>query len=254
MSSDPLALRTQDRGIIVGTSGSGKSTLANHVLTTFRRDYPDGRILILDTKPRWRADRLADGTSAKKLYKKMGPGDFIPGAVAMSRGNEWGLAWDRDNNPTQTVILQCIDGSHAANVMFQTECAKRYFSELDIRRPSLIYYDEGHDFFTQSGSSYNADIIQRGYRAGRERGLTSLIGFQRPIGFNLQCLTETNYCALFYIKYRKDMRRLHEMGWPENVPPPDETDFENHVFKLWRERVRNVSSYRIKLNTRKVAA
>lgn len=217
-------------------------------------DYPGGRILIPDTKPRWRGERLADGTSAKKLYKKMGPGDFIPGAVTISRPEDWSLAWDKDNNPTQTVILQRIDGGHAANVAFQTECVRRYFNELDIRVPSLVYYDEGHDFFTQSGSAYNSDIIQRGYRAGRERGLTSLIGFQRPIGFNLQCLTETNYCALFYIKYRKDMRRLHEMGWPETVPPPSEAEADQHIFKLWRERVKDVPSYRLKLNARKVAA
>lgn len=252
--ADPITLRSQDRGILVGTSGSGKSTLANHLVTSFRRDYPTARILVMDTKPRWRAERMADGTNARKLYKKMGPGDFIPGSVTMSHPREWGLAWDKDNNPTQTVVLQRIDGMHATNVAFQTDCAKRFFSELDIRIPAFIYYDEGHDFFTQSGSSYHADIIQRGYRAGRERGLTSLIGFQRPIGFNLQCLTETNYCALFYIKYRKDMKRLHEMGWPENIPPPTENEYDEHIFKVWRERQRNVPAYHLKLNTRRKAA
>lgn len=247
--STPLSLRRSDRGIIVGANGTGKSTLANFILGHFREDYPNCRILICDTKPRWRAERQVDGTSTRRLYRKMDKGDTLPGAVTISRVQDWGLAWNRDVNPSQVVILQRIKGSHAANVLFQVACAEKFFDELDFRRPSLIYYDEGHDFFTASASAYGSDIVQRGYRAGRERGLASLIGFQRPKGFNLQCLTETNYCALFRINFAEDMKRLHEMGWPKNVGPPTYADAAEHRFRLWREGRPDAPMFRLTQGT-----
>lgn len=231
-----LTLKASDRGILVGANGTGKSTLANYIVSHFRADYPHGRILVLDTKPRWRGERRADGTSTKRLYRKLSEGDTIPGSVTISQPHDWALAWDRDANPVQTVIAQRIKGSHRENVAFQVGCAERFFDSLDFKRPSLIYFDEGHDFFTATSSAIGgSDIVQRGYRAGRERGLASLIGVQRPKGFNPQCLTETNYCALFRINFRKDMAHLYDMGFPQSVGPPSYADAELHRFRLWRE-------------------
>src|SRR5579862_3653776 len=133
---DSLSLKPRDRAIIMGTSDSGKSTLANHQLTAFRNDYPNARILVSDTKPRWRGERLTDGTSAKRLYKKMAPGDFIPGAVIVQHPRDWALAWDKANNPTQTVIMQNVNLSSDQNARWQAHCAERFFRELDYRRPS----------------------------------------------------------------------------------------------------------------------
>lgn len=249
-----LSLKPRDRAIIMGTSDSGKSTLAMHQLSAFRNDYPNARILVADTKPRWRGERLADGTSTKRRYERMGPGDFIPGSVVMQSPRDWSLAWDRDNNPAQTVIMQNIDHTSQQAAGWQQAMADKYFKSLDYRRPSLIYWDEGHDFFTAQGMARGSDIVQRGYRAGRERGLTSLIGFQRTVGFPIQCLTEANICALFHIDYIKDMRRLYEMGWPEKEGPPTEEEWQEYIFKMWRKGTRGAPRYRLKLNSRKVAA
>lgn len=251
---DSLSLKPRDRAVVMGTSDSGKSTLVNHQLTAFRNDYPNARILVSDTKPRWRGDRLADGTSTKKLYHKMAPGDHIPGAVVIKSINDWALAWDKDNNPTQTVVMQNMDLHERANVAWQIEGAQKFFRELDYRRPSLIYYDEGHDFFSASGTAYGSDIVQRGFRAGRERGLTSIVGFQRTKGFPLQCLTEANICALFHIDYEDDMKRLWEMGWPRDIGPPSFEEWKAHVFRLWRKGQPGAPRYRLRLNTRKESA
>ena len=84
-----------------------------------------------------------------------------------------------------------------------------------------------------SGSTHgSSDIVQRCFRAGGEKGLTSLIGVQRPKGINLQCLTETSYCACFRFNFADDMKRLAEMGWPKDVPPPGYD--EPYMFRLWR--------------------
>jgi energy-coupling factor transporter ATP-binding protein EcfA2 len=239
-----INLRASDRAIIIGANGTGKSTLAEHLLTEFRHDYPSARIAVLDTKPRWRAERQADGTSTRRLYRHMAKGDTIPGSVSISNLIDWPVVWDHDTNPSQSVIAQRITGSHADNVRFQTAFAERFFSTQTAKRPSLLYLDEGMDFFSSSSTARGgSDIVQRCFRAGRERGLSTMIGVQRPISINLQCLTETNYCALFRINFVNDVKRLHEMGFPIGVQPP--TYKQNHSFRLWREGSPDAPLYRL---------
>lgn len=228
-------MHASDRGILIGANGTGKSTLAAHVLESFRDEYPDARIAVLDTKPRWRAAKLADGTSPKRLYRPLAKGDTIPGSMSLSRAQDWPLVWDKDLNPSQTVIVQRLHGTMADNVRFQVGFAEKFFATQRASRPSLLYLDEGMDFFSTSASARGgSDIVQRCFRAGRERGLATLIGVQRPVGINLQCLTETNWCALFRINYANDVKRLYDMGWPHNVGPPEYE--QQHCFRLWRAR------------------
>lgn len=252
--ANAITLKTADRAILVGASGTGKSTLAKYLLDEWREDYPKSRVMVVDTKPRWRGTVMPDGGSPKKLYGAMAKGDEIKGAVTLSNMDDWPLAWDKDTNPSQTVIVQRIQrgwkdrsASQAATVSFALSCMERFYADATIRRESLLYIDEGHDFFTPNGSARGSDIIQRTYRAGREIGLTSLAGFQRPIGLNLQMLTELNYCSLFRINFDKDVRRLYDMGWPQGVGPP--TYDETHCFKLWRNGKPSAPTYRL---TRKV--
>jgi len=245
-----IAVHASDRGILIGTSGCGKSTLAAYLLAHFRMEYPQSRILVLDTKPRWRGEFKADGTKTTRMYKRFVKGDVIPGAMVMSSPRDWSIVWDKDVNPSQTVIAQRLSGTQASNVAFQTWVSERFFETQDARRPSMIYWDEGMDFFTTSGSARNSDIVQRCYRAGRELNMASVIGVQRPKGINLQCLTETSYCALFHIRFTMDVKRLWEMGWPPEVPGPTEQDFDQFRFRLWRARVPGAPMYHLQHNGR----
>lgn len=240
-----VSLPKSARGILVGANGTGKSTLAAHVLTEFRKDYPQSRMLVLDTKPRWRAEWLPDGTYAKRQYRKMAKGDTIAGSVSMSRMTDWPLAWHPDTNPSHTVIAQRMHGTQAENVRYQIKAAERFFETQDARSPSLLYIDEGMDFFSANGSARGSDIVQRCFRAGREKGLATMIGVQRPISINLQCLTETSWCAVFRINYAGDIKRLYEMGWPQTVGPP--TYEQDHCFRLWREGRNEAPLYKLNL-------
>lgn len=243
--SSPIALVSSDRAILIGASGTGKSTLASDLLTRFRQDYPSARMLVLDTKPRWRADRMPDGRTTRRLYRDFVKGDRIPGSMMVSDPRDWALAWHKDTNPSQTVIAQRLHGPDRINLLFQLWCAERFFRMQTVHRPGLVYFDEGMDFFSVSGGARGAsDIVQRCFRAGRERELTSVIGVQRPKGINAQCLTETSYCALFRINFADDVKRLHDMGWPPNVPAPSYE--QEYMFRLWRARNGPVApAYRI---------
>lgn len=232
MNTD-IAMHASERGILVGANGTGKSTLANYVLNAFRDEYPNARIAVLDTKPRWRAEYLADGTRARRVYKHMAKGDTIPGSMQLTRASDWPIVWNPGTNPSRTVIVQRMDSSMIDNIKFQTGFAEAFFRTQKASVPSLLYLDEGMDFFsTNSAARGGSDIVQRCFRAGRERGLATLIGVQRPVGINLQCLTETSWCAVFRINYTSDIKRLYDMGWPMNTGPPEYE--QTHCFRLWK--------------------
>lgn len=245
----PVALVSSDRATIVGASGTGKSTLSNHLLKEFRADYPDARIMVCDTKPRWRGERLPDGRHARHLYKDFVKGDTISNAMVLSDPRDWSLAWHKDTNPSQTVVVQRLSGEDAVNLKFQLWAIRRFFYSTKASRPSLLYIDEGMDFFTVSGYPVGgSDIIQRCYRAGREKGLTTLLGVQRPKNINMQLLTEMSYCALFRIDYEDDVKRLRDMGWPKDVPAPTYAPDggETYAFRLKRSSKGPVApAYRI---------
>ena len=240
--------RGADRATLVGATGTGKSTLAAYLIRAFRDDYPDCRVLIMDTKPRWRAEWLPDGTRSTRRYRHMAKGDTIADSMAIDRLDDWDLVWDHDVNPSQVVVAQRIGTrrrpvTHRSNIVFQVMCAEKFFHTQDARRPSLIYFDEGMDFFYSSAAARGgSDIVQRCYRAGREMGLATMAAFQRPVGINQQTLTEMNYCALFDLDNRKDVKRLWEMGWPATIPPPHTEPFDGPdpvgTFRLWRKGTR----------------
>jgi energy-coupling factor transporter ATP-binding protein EcfA2 len=227
-----------DRGVIIGRAGSGKSTLAASLIEQFHHDYSlgardrehMGRVLVIDTKPRWRGEKFATGASTRKLYKGFVKGDKLRNSVVMTHEDQWGMAFDPSIND-RLVIAQRMDLSEAQTVMWHVGLIERFFATQDSRFPSLLYIDEGLDFFSSTGTGRYSSAVQRCFRAGREKGLASLIGVQRPKTIPIQILTESNTAYLFALNYTEDVNRLREMGWPKGVLPP----LENHKFLFYRD-------------------
>ena len=224
-----------DRGLIVGESGTGKSTVSLRILEIFRDTYlPSGRILIADTKPRWRATRTLSGDPISKRYGKMVEGDKID-SMLLDSPSDWGMVWDRDVNPTRTVIIQPdlrTDYVQDEEIARQVYFISKYFRTLDPREPSLLYIDEGMDFFGPNGSAKSGDIIQRCYRAGRERGLATLMGVQRPACITPLAMSESNVKILFALGSDDDLLTLRKRGFPRTIAPID----EDYHFRLLRDR------------------
>lgn len=251
LTADDIKLEAGDRAPLVGASRSGKSTLAAWLLERFREDYPQARIAVFDTKPRWRATKLVDGTNSRKLYKMMAKGDTIEGSISCARLQDWSLAWDKDNNPSQTVIFQRIDAEQEDNIRYQIACANLLFRTQNANRPTLAYFDEGMDFFNAtSGAKGGSDVIQRMCRSGGERNLATLIGMQRPKGINIQTLSEMSKAYVFRLLFEEDYKRLLDMGWPPNASPPEAA----HVFRFWNvANPRVAPEARLQLKARKAA-
>jgi hypothetical protein len=213
---------TTERGILVGKTRYGKSTLQRFLIQTFCKRYNrTGRVLVIDTKPRWRAERVVTGRSPQRRYRDFVKGDTLP-AVALDNLKDWNLAWDREQNPQGIVISQRLDLEEEDQrlVRWQVLVIKRFLSTQRPDVPSLLVIDEGMDFFGPSGNALYSNVIQRCWRAGGEKGMSCLIGVQRPKTINLQMLTESNLLYLFHMAYEEDLKRLQEMGFPRNVGAP----------------------------------
>src|SRR5437868_4153609 len=77
-----LTPRPGERALVVGGTRVGKSTLVDFLLREFARLYAC-EVLILDTKPRFRAQFSPFGRDAAHHYEKWAPGPTIPGFVRL---------------------------------------------------------------------------------------------------------------------------------------------------------------------------
>lgn len=149
-------------------------------------------------------------------------GDTLPGAVALDSLKDWDLAWDPHNNRAGIVVSQRLDlaSDSPEAIRFHVDVMRRFYDTQRPDQPSLLFVDEGMDFFGPTGNALHGNIIQRSFRGGGERGLSCLLGLQRPKTVSLQVLTESNVLFLFHLRFEEDTKRLWEMGFPKNVPSP----------------------------------
>lgn len=229
---DEIALRRAERGLITGGVGSGKSTLAEYLIDDFVTRYPTGRVLILDTKPRFRAEWELTGLKAARRYKNWDHGPVVPNSVVgdlMQRDAGLAAVWRSGH---RVAILQ-TDFSREWPLMLRG--ASQFYQEARTSRPQLLYADEMMDFFGQNGQPIpglgdDRDVILRTARAGRERGLGLLAGMQRPKGVPITVVQELSRLYLFRLDNEGDMERLWDLGIPTTVYPPE----HNKAFVYWR--------------------
>jgi hypothetical protein len=145
--------------------------------------------------------------------------------------DDWDLAWDKRFNPSGVVISQHLTLEDSALIQWQTGVMRKLFSTQRPRLPTLLVIDEGMDFFGPTGNSLHGPIVQKCWRQGGEKGMSCLIGVQRPKSINLQMLTESNLLYLFHLRFANDVKRLQEMGLPSGVTPP----VEKHKFIFFKD-------------------
>jgi hypothetical protein len=236
-----ISLRDTERGLLAGGTESGKSTLADLLGAEFVKRYSARRArrLILDSKPRYRAQWTADGRSAAGRYRRWSHGRMIPGSVVVDDPRDLKLAWQTG---ARTVIVQCESGRDIGRLVLAT---KLFLDDSRASRPQLLQVDETLDFFHGNGAARGGDdAIQRAARAGRERGTACLFCTQRTKGLPVTLLAEMTRLYAMRLDYRADAKRFQEFG-----APPFDTPLDEHVFMYWwKGDYRNVHGpYRLDL-------
>lgn len=222
---DRIDLRHKERGFIVGGSDSGKSTLADLLGAMFVQRYAarGGRRLILDSKPRYRAQWDAKGRPARRRYRKWDHGEAIPNSVVVDSPDDLRLAWETG---ARTVIVQT---DRRVEIPRLVATASRFLDDSRAGRPQLLQVDETLDFFHMNGSPRGGDdTLERAARAGRERGTACLFCSQRTKQMPTAILTELSRLYVLRLDYKADVKRLAEAGAPL-FPVPREP----HIFRYW---------------------
>ena len=210
---------------MLGGTGSGKSTLSERLFLQFRRDFPTSRVLILDSKPRFRAEWTPQGIKATRRYRSWDHGPLVPDSVAVHTLAEFDEVWSRDY---PVIVAQVTDENDDVGPL--TEIAQRFFRRSRASVPQLLVVDEGMDFYTESASPVKGSLpsIKRTSRAGRERGMALLFCSQRSRNIPVQIMSEMSKLYLFRLDFVNDTKRLMEMGAPDMDCPEDD-----HLFYYW---------------------
>lgn len=239
---DEIALRQtkqgSERGLVTGGSGSGKSTLSEFMITDFVNKYKNGRVVIADSKPRFRGEYEITGITTKRSgrYKRWDHGTYIPNSVVadLSR-RDCGLEQAWTLNQSRIVILQTSKTSELGAIMRGLNV---FYEQARASRPQLMVIDEMADFFGVNGQPVPGlpvdyrDVILRTARAGRELGLGLLASMQRPVGVPKAVVQELNKLYLFRLDNVDDMRTLWDLGIPTDIEPP----LYDHEFIYWQRR------------------
>lgn len=203
-------LQPGERGVCIGQTGCGKSTLSTELVKRYLIDYPRSRVLIVDSKPRYRATHKRNGWNL--YYPKWARGDTIQGSIAVHHASEVMGAF----RFTRAVILQSLHPNAHEVEDFEEEAfesARKLFRSSYEESPTLIYVDEYYDLITGGGLSGHTDRrVLQVIRAGRERFMSALISTQRPRSIPLPTLTEATKFYIFELDYEDDVMYMQKHG------------------------------------------
>lgn len=217
-----FALEPGQRGVCIGQTGCGKSTLSTELVRRFLKDYPLSRVLIVDSKPRYRATHRRNGWTL--YYPKWAKGDTINGSIAVHNAKSVMPAF----RFTRCVVLQSLHPNAREVDEFEEEAfeaTRKLFRSSHETSPTLLYVDEYYDLITGGGLSGHTDRrVLQVIRAGRERYMSALISTQRPRSIPLPTLTEATKYYIFTLEYEEDIDYMRKHG-PKLTHTPNGYDF-----------------------------
>ena len=197
----------ESRSALIGTTGCGKSTLFYTLLKALRIKYPESIHLIVDSKPRFRAEFKLSGI--KLRYKNMSYGDRVTGSVLINTAEDIDIAIKRGY---KVLIAQISDDEFNVNRL--SEIAFELYKSSTKKQIRWIWVDEALDFFTPSGAEVRGStpFIIKTARAGREKGCNLVFGAQRLKGIPMVVLESVSQLYLFHMDYTPELTRLKDMG------------------------------------------
>ena len=234
-----IGLQPRGRGMIFGYSGAGKSVLAERLIEHFLETRSNPRVVILDGKPRFRAQWELTGRSARHRYKKWQRGPVVPESAVVD------LAGDpRDELRSAWILgarVAIVQTDDPAQIPLLRTFGRAFYADSADKYDQLLYSDETADFFGTTGAAARGDALLQIVRSGRERNVSFLGAAQRPKGLPHSFLTELQQAYIFRLDAANDIKHLEDMGLPMTALPPD----QDYVFRYFDKRSRHHGLYRL---------
>jgi hypothetical protein len=212
-----------ERTVVYGGSRSGKSSYVDWTMRFIQHTRPSAMILLLDTKPRFRAASIAWGPRASYrrdaafLYEDWAKGPLLPNSVVVPMGADKPLA-GLFKRPGEIGILQ--SGVTAARPVM-LRITRQFITMHTGGRERIVVVDEGMDFYQRNTLGVDArnDVLLDIARAGGERTIGLIFAAHRPKGIPPLMNTLSSRVVIYHLRYEDDMRYLWEMGVPEEKSP-----------------------------------
>lgn len=231
-----ISLDIGQRGIILGMTRVGKSTLAEQLIAGWRAKYPQARTIILDSKPRFKAEHELDGrtTNMSKRYRQWDHGAFVPGSVVLPLKNiasEVKMAWSLKYN---TIVAQIAD---RRDIWKLDEALREVYLNRQPKRPLFVYADELNNFFRAEGRRAHHTIVTI-LTSGGELSVAFLGAAQRPRNISIEAVESMTKCYWFFTPYGEDIKHLKDMGVPSHARSP-----RNFYQFYFFDRMKSIEGY-----------
>lgn len=219
-----LRVPRKGRMVAVGMTESGKSTLSERLIGMWLEEYgAKARVLILDSKPRFRVKWRIDGWPADYLYKRWSrdhgsqpfPESVLVDLNHMTRSLH--AIWEQKVPVTGEQTRVAIAQGNLSLLPWLAATANAAYNMAKRGWETLIYVDEFADFYGSSGMARRGDPLLQIIRSGREKHVAFLAASQRPKAVPKSALTEMTSAAIFNVAYMDDLKHLQEIGFPDPI-------------------------------------
>jgi hypothetical protein len=224
-----------ERVLTAGRSRTGKSSFMDWELREIQDARPTCMQILVDTKPRFRAQRIRGPISyrnrrnASKLYTSWQKGPVVPNSVLVPLWDDHpfrGL-WN-DNNPNEIAILQ---SGEAQDWLRMLQLLKQFCAAHIKGRERRIIVDEALDFYGRTTWSIDPrnDVFYRVARAGGERAIGLELGAHRIHGLPPLVLNMLSRVNLFHLADDSDLIHLRRSVGIRDAESPQ----GDWIFRQW---------------------
>jgi hypothetical protein len=231
VSQYQLLPEVAERHNIFGTSRSGKSTHLDMEMRARQSERPEAWQLLLDTKPRFRAETergITPGSrrNASWRYRAWSAGPVLPGSVLVNIWDDHpfrGL-WKR---PGEIAIMQSGDHKDWLRML---ELSMGFVRAQVGDTERHLTADEVLDFYGRTTHSIKnaADVFYLASRSGGERMIGETLGAQRIHGIPIMIRNQATRQTLYQLEEEKDLGYLISNGIPHASVPR-----QRFVFNQW---------------------
>lgn len=222
----------------LGGSRAGKSAWMEWEAREIQDSRPSAAQLIMDSKPRFRAQTERhpwfpkQRRDARRRYDTWASGPTIPNSVAVDIWGEHpfrGL-WSKDR-PGEIAIMQ---GETRQDHIRMLQLAMSFVKAQWKNRERRLVFDETLDFYARNGYCIDSknDVLYLAARAGGERGIGSEFGAHRVYGIPHLILMQISRLNLFHLVNDHDMRHLQTTIGVRDAESP----YGDFVFRQWVKR------------------
>lgn len=196
MNWQHLKIGRNDRAAVIGTTGCGKTTLVKFL--------------------------LEDKNKLNSVVYNNKPSDFISSWKEPHKHIDTFAELDYEQTPR-------IIYTPPTPETLSAELQDRFFEWVYHRRYTRLFIDEAGSLRGGTNPVYHLEAIMC---RGRERGISTIIGTQRPARIPIILISEAEHFYIFRVKRIEDRQRIYEFT---GISIDEQTDLNKHEFIYYND-------------------